>query len=86
MTNKTFHQRFATQTSSAAVKSDLFLALYPGVCNKCHSVHGSFLGIPAGLQMEHILSALTTALRRLRETLVIFNNNGIVSGQRYIYI
>jgi len=38
--------------------------------------------------MEHILSALTTALRRKRErrkeTLVISNNNGIVSGQRYI--
>ena len=89
MTNTTCHQQFAKQTSSAVVTPDLFLVWYPGLCSKCHSVLGSFSGIPTDLQMEHILSAPTTALRRKRdvsvkkkETLEMLNNDGIACGQR----
>ena len=35
------HQRFAKQTSSAAETSDWSVVLYPGLCNKCHLIHGS---------------------------------------------
>ena len=55
-TGNSCHQRFARQTSSAAVTSDLFVVWYPGLCSKCHSIHGSFSGNQADLQKEHIQS------------------------------
>ena len=67
MTNKTFHQRFAKQTSSAAVRSDLFVVWYPGLCSKYHLIHGSFSGNPADPQKEHIRSAQTVALGRQKK-------------------
>ena len=66
-TGNSCHQRFAKQTSSAVVTSDLFLVWHPGLYNKCHSVHDSFSNIPAGLQMEHILSVLRQVLGRKRD-------------------
>ena len=67
MTNKTFHQRFAKQTSSAAVRSDLFVVWYPGLYSKYHLIHGSFSGNPADPQKEHIRSAQTVALGRQKK-------------------
>ena len=64
MTNRPFHQRFAKQMSSAAVKSDLFVVWYPGLCSKYHSILGSFSDNPADPQTEHIRSAQTVALGR----------------------
>ena len=64
MTNRTFHQRFAKQISSAAVRSDLFVVWYPGLCSKYHLIHGSFSDNPADPQKEHIRSAQTVALGR----------------------
>ena len=64
MTNRTFHQRFAKQTWSAAVRSDLFVVWYPGLCSKYHLIHGSFSGNPADPQKEHIRPTQTVALGR----------------------
>ena len=64
MTNRTFHQRFAKQTSSAAVRSDLFVVWYPGLCSKYHLIHGSFSDNQVDHQKEHIRSAQTVALGR----------------------
>ena len=67
MTNRTFHQRFAKQTSSAAVRSDLFVVWYPGLCSKYHLIHDSSSGNPADPQKEHIRSAQTVALGRQKK-------------------
>ena len=67
MTNRTFHQRFAKQTSSAAVRSDLFVVWYPGLCSKYHLIHDSFPGNPADPQKEHFWSAQTVALGRQKK-------------------
>ena len=64
MTNRTFHQRFAKQSSSAAVRSDLFVVWYLGLCSKYHLIHGFFLGNPADPHKEHIRSTPTVALGR----------------------
>ena len=64
MTNRKFHQRFAKQTSSAAVRSDLFVVWYLGLCSKYHLIPDSFLDNPADPQKEHIRSAQTLALGR----------------------
>ena len=64
MTSNSFHQRFAKQTSSIAVTSDLFVVWYPGLWSKCHSAHGSFSGNPTNLQMEHIQLTPKTVLKR----------------------
>ena len=64
MTSNSFHQRFAKQTSSVAVTSDLFVVWYPGLWSKCHSAHGSFSGNPTNLQMEHIQLTPKTVLKR----------------------
>ena len=57
-----FHQRFAKQTSSAAVTSDWSVVLYPGLCNKCHLIHGSSSGGPGDPHKAHTRSAPTVAL------------------------
>ena len=64
MTSNSFHQRFAKQTSSVAVTSDLFVVWYPGLWSKCHSAHGSFSGNPTNLQMGHIQLTPKTVLKR----------------------
>ena len=53
-TGNTCHQRFARKTLSTVVTSDSFVVWYPGLCSKCHLIHGSFLGNQADLQKEHI--------------------------------
>ena len=62
MTSNSFHQQFAKQTSSVALRSDLFEAWYPGLWNKCHWVLGSFSGNPRDLHTGHTQSKPITAL------------------------
>ena len=57
-------QRFAKQTSSAAVTSDWFVVWYPGLCNKCHLIHGSFSGNPGDPHKAHTRSTPKGALRK----------------------
>ena len=64
MTSNSFHQRFAKQTSSAVQTSDLSVVWYPGLCNKCHSIHGSSSSNRADCQRERIQLTPTTVLRR----------------------
>ena len=64
-TSNSFHQQFAKQTSSAAVTSDLFVVWYPGLCNKCLLIHGSFSDNPADSQKAHIQSKPTAVLKKL---------------------
>ena len=64
-TSNSFHQQFAKQTSSAAVKSDLFAVWYPGLWSKCLLIHGSFSGNPADPQKAHIQSKPTAVLKKL---------------------
>ena len=68
------HQRFAKQTSSAVVTSDLFVVWYPGLCNKCHSVHGSFSGIPAGLHKVHTRLSPLKALEKYGHSKITVSN------------
>ena len=64
MTSNSFHQRFAKRTWSAVQTSDLSVVWYPGLCNKCHSIHGSFSSNRADFQRERIQLTPTTVLRR----------------------
>ena len=62
MRGNSSHQRFAKQTSSAAVTSDWSVVLYPGLCNKCHLIHGSFSDNPGDPHKAHTQSTPTVAL------------------------
>ena len=66
-TNNSFHRQFATQISSAVVTSDLFAVWYPGLCSRCHLIHGSFSGNPADPQKAHIQLKPTAALQTLNK-------------------
>ena len=44
---------------------DLFAVWYPGLCSKCHLIHGSFSGNPADPQKAHIQSKPTVALQKI---------------------
>ena len=66
-TGSSFHRQFAKKISSAVVTSDLFAVWYPGLCSKCHLIHGSFSGNPADPQKAHIQSKPTAALKKLNK-------------------
>ena len=63
--NRSFHQRFAKQISSAVTTSDWFWVLYPGLCSKYHSIHGSFSGNQGDHHTGHTRSTPTRALKTM---------------------
>ena len=83
MRGNSFHQQLAKKTSSTDVTSDLSVAWYLGLWNKCHLIHGSFSGNPEDPRTERTRSRLARALSRKRRIhLVIHGQNDLAQTEK----